>query len=294
MKWTVIFVTLLLVNACSSGAKKKTSKIGDRPEVYLETFDQIANPGEEVALKMRLFDDQAVFPYWNQMQGEVVELLFGGKLLATHKLDAADHDIVFKTKVPQEEGIYVYDVRLASQSKFSASSKIVISVAQKCHPALIVDIDHTIADISSLKFLFVDYQEIPMLPKSQQVMQQFAAKFNLIYLTARSEIFKRETKQWLELMGFPQGPTFFWSLKHDPFFAGDYKVAAIMNMKRKYHNIVAGVGDKPSDLRAYKENGIPAIFIGASPTDFEGAISTTSWEKIGQVVPTLKNARECL
>jgi hypothetical protein len=89
--------------------------------------------------------------------------------------------------------------------------------------------------------------------------------YTLVYLTARGSQFTGATRAWLDAQGFPRGP-----LRLSPAFVtlpGDdtvaYKVGALRALGDAGIELAAGVGNRASDVDAYRTAGVLAdrIFI---------------------------------
>lgn len=151
---------------------------------------------------------------------------------------------------------------------------------------IIVDIDNTIADVSPIKFIFKGYKEIPALDKSVEVLLKLNKKYSIVYLTARHEVFRDHTMNWLSYNGFPLGPVLFWNLSEFPFFDSDYKTLRLSEIKNQDIKIAFAVGDKDSDIKAYTRNGIKSFIIRDDiPRDQSKLVSfVNSWEEIFSLV----------
>ncbi|MCF8060042.1 MAG: hypothetical protein K9K67_12145 [Bacteriovoracaceae bacterium] len=151
---------------------------------------------------------------------------------------------------------------------------------------IIVDIDHTIADVSVSEFLFKNYKEIPKLPFSSDVLNALKGKYDIIYLTARHEMFKEHTMNWLKYNNFPEGPVLFWNLVDFPFFDSEYKYNRLTSLKEKGINIAFAVGDKDSDIEAYSKHKLKSFIIRDiyNSADYPAVTFVKSWTEIkGQI-----------
>lgn len=91
------------------------------------------------------------------------------------------------------------------------------------------------------------------------------AGHQLVYVTARGNQFTTATRDWLDHKGFPRGP-----VRLSPSFVTlpggdtiDYKTRTISALSAAGFELVAGVGNRASDIAAYTRTGIAAdrIFI---------------------------------
>jgi phosphatidate phosphatase PAH1 len=154
-------------------------------------------------------------------------------------------------------------------------------------PVLVCDIDHTIADISTLGFLTSKPEDIPVVPGSVEALKKLSEKFLIVYLTARDDSFLAATMQWLGLKGFPQGPVFFSDLSKTAFLgsAEKFKKTRLAAWRKAGINLQAGVGDRPEDARAYLSNNIRAFILSGKPEKLPvRADAVTSWAEISDAL----------
>ena len=157
-----------------------------------------------------------------------------------------------------------------------------LSFNDQSKEVILVDIDHTIADVSSVGFLVSHYEEIPQLPFSSSTLQELSKKYSILYLTARHEVFKEDTLKWLEFNRFPKGDVLFWNLADFPFFDSDYKFFRIESLKKQNLKIAFAIGDKDSDIEAYTKHKINTFIIRQPKPkiEIEGVSFVTSWREI--------------
>src|SRR5262245_60600645 len=139
-------------------------------------------------------------------------------------------------------------------------------------PVLIVDIDDTIVRRgggSSIRlWAHVGYRGDRPLEGAPQALRLLAGRWNLIFLTARDDSLRNPTLDWLGSHGFPQAPVVF----SDSYLYGeksraDFKQGAIRRLLEKGFKPGWGIGDKASDMVAYRENGLRTILILDGPFD---------------------------
>jgi len=140
-----------------------------------------------------------------------------------------------------------------------------VRVIDPRHPVIVVDIDHTIADVSPQGFILRKVQNVRPLLGSREALDELAPSMQIVYLSARDHIFTRKTKLWLRAAEFPEGPLYlrkgtrFWS--HNPH---QHKIERLKELRPKFPNISWGVGDKPGDVAAYQAHGIRPILLAPS------------------------------
>lgn len=157
---------------------------------------------------------------------------------------------------------------------------------------IIVDIDGTIADtevdnipdflIRSYNFLVlgeIDAFFKPMMD-SLDVLTKLAKKYEIIYLTSRISVLgieEQSTKFWLDIYGFPKGELYLRDSVDDLDDALEFKKEVIAKLKKEKTNIVAGIGNRVLDARAYLANDIRAIILNNSKQLPKGTEIVESW-----------------
>ena len=125
---------------------------------------------------------------------------------------------------------------------------------------VLADIDETMTIADEEIFLQISDESYDQVEKpfSVELTQAWAAKgYQMIYLTARPHIFRAETRAWLALHGYAEGPM----ITAPELVLGD----AARQYKREWVNritnelgwdIVAAYGNSDSDIDAYEEAGL--------------------------------------
>jgi hypothetical protein len=141
----------------------------------------------------------------------------------------------------------------------------IVRVVERDTPVIVVDIDHTIADVSPQGFIFRKVQNVRPVLGSREALDELSKSMQIVYLTARDHIFTRKTKLWLRAAEFPEAPVYlrkgtrFWSASPQ-----DHKIERLKEVRGRFPNIRWGVGDKPGDAMAYTAHGIRPILIAKS------------------------------
>jgi hypothetical protein len=150
--------------------------------------------------------------------------------------------------------------------------------------AIIVDVDHTIArtDYRALLFSPFDGKSQP-IPHSQEVLNELAQDFTIIYLTGRPRAMQTKTREWLAANDYPPGPVVVASEIRDAARNGRFKLRVLGRLQSKWPNLLIGVGDRPSDARAYGANQMLALIIAPREMEKIGphALLMPGWEAVG-------------
>ncbi len=245
------------------------------PSTLITPRDLLAPAGEPVSLEVEV--ERRYGPFLDPArEGVEVELEGGGKAMT----DARGEAVI--PLGPLDPGARRIPVRVGA-----ASAEALLAVVPKETPIFITDIDHTIADVSSVGFIFKGVRSVPTLEGSREALERIAMSMQLVYLTARDHIFTRKTKDWLRLNGFPEAPVYlrrrtrFWTVR-----ALEHKVSRLRELRLAFPNIRWGVGDMPGDAEAYAAHGIPSIIIGPRPLPGlpGGTLQVTRWAEIASRV----------
>ena len=241
------------------------------PSTLVTPRDLLVPADEPAALEVEV--ERRFGPFLDPArEGVEVEIEGGGKALT----DAQGEAVL--PLGPLEAGSRRVPVRVGA-----VTAEAFVSVVAKDKPVFITDIDHTIADVSSVGFIFKGVRSVPTFEGSREALERIARSMQLVYLTARDHIFTRKTKDWLKLNGFPEAPVYlrrrtrFWTVR-----AREHKISRLRELRLAFPNIRWGVGDMPGDAEAYATHGIPAILIGPRPLPGmpDGTLQVTRWSEI--------------
>lgn len=243
------------------------------PEDQLSAEDLVALPGSRIRLIARVerylirFVDPPV-------RGATVEFFEGEKPLGTTVTDDRGFASIEVDAGPAGRRRFRVQTRRSEEA-------LVVDVLPASAPILVLDIDHTITDISTFQFAFTTNRNTRALPDAIDVIRRLASRFSIIYLTARDRSFLGKTRGWFHMNNLPDGPVVlrrrrFWSQ-----VSLDHKLERLAELKRT-HRIVAGVGDLPSDAKAYLANGAAAYLMdpGGQLPEMERAIKVRSWKEL--------------
>lgn len=151
--------------------------------------------------------------------------------------------------------------RLRVKAK-GVEAEVLVRSAPKEAPVLITDIDHTIADVSPVGFILKSNPNVKPLAGAREALESLARRMEIVYLTARDHIYGPKTRAWLRLNAFPEAPLYpragtrFWTV-----LSKQHKIARLGELRARFADIRAGVGDLPGDAEAYAAHGIPPILI---------------------------------
>jgi phosphatidate phosphatase APP1 len=256
--------------------------LSGQPRAVLQGYDLAALPGEKVVLRAKLEADAPLL-LRKDLEGRLVYFTRGRRLLGRAVTDNqgwADAEYA----VPKDaRGNLRVTCRLDENDEYLADPCVIlVAVREKDAPILVVDVDHTIADVSAIGFLVKSSRSVKPLPGSPEVLGRLAKRFTIIYLTHRDDAFMRVTKQWLQMKGFPEGPVLFGDIGGKPLSSEKHKKERLGKLCKKFDNLVCGIGDKSGDARAYLASNMRAVIVGGKrPKDLpEEAEFVRSWAEI--------------
>jgi phosphatidate phosphatase PAH1 len=144
-------------------------------------------------------------------------------------------------------------------------------------PLIVSDVDGTLtsSEASFVKAVFVGSDVRPHRGAAASLRAAAARGYQVVYLTARSDRFTDATRVWLGNHGFPRGPVRLApSLIVKP---GSATVAYKQRVLRELgaFEIAAGVGNRKSDVAAYRAAGVPAERIFVKLPEYGGELGAS-------------------
>jgi hypothetical protein len=136
------------------------------------------------------------------------------------------------------------------------------------------------------------------MANARESLGELAGKYQPLYLTNRPEYLSRRSRQWLEDHHMPSGPLIVRHLARQPD-GESFKSGFIRQLVERFGGKHAGVGDQPSDIRAYAANGLlgllivqPAELSGPARAELDAQLAhlpadtqvVTDWPQIAQVL----------
>lgn len=154
---------------------------------------------------------------------------------------------------------------------------------RKDFPVLVVDLDGTVCASTELEVGLKAPGELRAVPGAPEALQEIARTHALLYLTARDDALMNATREWLDLRTFPKGPVLFRDLSLWNLSAEKYKREKLLALKKDW-NLVAGVGDRDEDARAYMAAGMEAYLVGRAEKVPQGARKLASWAEVAKIL----------
>lgn len=244
-----------LCAAALSGCGVPDWWLGAERGVLLQGFDAVTRPGEPATLRVSLRGGSTL----SGLSDYTVLLYRGDERIGAAKTDADGHADF--TVTLSEPGLHRFmvtldEAELGTPAVPTATLQAGVYTSQT--PFIVVDLDRTLVAEGFDMVLLADPE--PM-PHAQAVMTALAAQYRVLYLTHRPEYLALRSRQWLVEHDMPAGPLLV--SRTEEFLAGSeaYKTAAIEQLKQRFPEIRAGVGDKITDVLSYRANGLTGILI---------------------------------
>ena len=127
---------------------------------------------------------------------------------------------------------------------------------------IVVDIDETlcITDYNCVLWGIGSDDSRP-LAHAAETLNELARSYDIIYLTARPSSVAHRSRAWLNRHGFPKGELIGSPSIGDFLGQTGFKKKTLARLKRERKGLLIGIGDKPTDAEAYRENGMLALVV---------------------------------
>jgi len=272
--------------ACVLTASQAIAK--DKQALSILAFDALAELNKPVGLHCKVERK-------NLLRGDLrnanVTISVNGEQIA--KVVTDEQGVARASYMPKELGVYTIVFECEEGTDYSeAKASSTLFCRDKTKPAIVIDIDHTIADIAMERFLVTRTKDIKPLPGAQEVLDELSKTYDLIFLTARDKHLLHRTKAWLDHNRFPSAPVIFRDMSREAFSESKFKTEKIAQIKATWTNITCGIGDKLSDAQAYLANGLKTIIISPKEELPKQAHSVQQWQQIKELLKDLSHGQK--
>lgn len=226
--------------------------------------DAITTPGRPVEVRAKF--ERSLIGYWRpDLRHERVTI----EVLGARRSVRTDREGIARAVVrPGAPGVYPITARLDRRSSAPAASARLF-VLDPARPVAVVDIDGTISDLADWKVPFVGHKA-PTFAGAPALMADLARRFQIVYLTARDDMFDGKTREFLRRHGFPDGPIIYNDLglstagerdQLDNHEHGAFKLAEIQALRARGVPVTIGIGNAETDAFAYEQAGLPSYIL---------------------------------
>lgn len=224
--------------------------------------DVLCRPGEEARLAVKVErsgwrrrDVEGALVSFRLMEGEQ-----GGRLLGTTVTDEdgwAEVSVRFERPGLYRVTVEALGVKEAEGKR--AAEEFLVACRGTQRVGVVLDIDDTLTASDRLP---PDGAARVRDPETAAVVRALARRYDLLYVSGRLRWSSSVTRRWLRREGFPLAPLFLRDLKRSGTLrSGTYKERLLRGLRRRFPNILVGVGDEDSDVQAYSDCGMLPILI---------------------------------
>jgi hypothetical protein len=248
----------------------------------IECYDTLVPVGKEAGITARLFS-RSLFELGFRLRGRIIRFAVDGESIG--EATTTPDGFATITYTPVEEKEYaVVATHVGSDESDPLTARATLFSRSTGKESIILDLDRTLWDTSTLGSLLRTTRNIPPLKDAVEVTRALSQNYDLLLITGRKSFFRRKPKRWLEEKGFPRMPLYFAPPTLLPLSHEEFKTDLIRSLKQTWENITVGIGDKDSDARAYLAAGLKAFIIRQKGECPPGAIMVPNWQTIRSIL----------
>lgn len=238
-----------------------------KSNIVLTGHDEMVKTGNTGILAVKV--EKKILGYWAPNLTEIqVEFLLGEDLLGSGITDS--QGIARLKYAPDRVGVHKINYRLpAIARRYRCRPGHLFSVSGM-RPAVAVDIDGTLSDYPEWKVPFGG-GSAPAFHYAGEFLRRLAARYEIVYLTARDDVLDEVTMSFLKKHGFPEAPVLYNDWRRFLTRAEQFKYESIGRLRENGVPIVAGIGDSLKDVKACHDAGIDAYIRRSDKTVGWGA-----------------------
>jgi len=237
--------------------------------------DQIARPGEEAWLRVRLVRSPIPF-ITRPVSGERVEF-YQGKTLLGVGLTGGD-GIATVRFVARSPGLYPIKARLDASSSYAAEQgDLVLAAWPPDRSFLLIEVN-SLEDVPETELPLPPFliENPAPRPGATDVVKRLSARYPIVYLTTEDRFLQRHT--WLSHHRFPPGPLLSW----------DGSANLIRKWEKEGRHPKAGITRSNASALIFHENGIRSILL-VSPKEKKsegekGVLRPSDWEGVERLL----------
>jgi hypothetical protein len=222
----------------------------------------------------------------SDIEGVTVSFLLDGKELRRTDTDDSGRAVV-ELPLPRE-GISSFGVRAILDGRELQATGTIFTWKEN-RPILAVDIDNTICktEYEDLIFKTQDVESSP-IPGSRETLNSLSRDFYIAYVTARPQIYLERTRWWLNNNHFAPGPVMTAPRLRDVIKRKTLKRRMLTGLRRRWPNLLIGIGNNQIDADAYGANGMLALIVNPNVKHAYGlhAIVLGDWASVDRFFET--------
>jgi hypothetical protein len=240
------------------------------PRALVTVEDAITAVGKPIVLRVQVERD--ILPFWDPpLPG--VEVTFAGAGTAKTGADGRAELVLPAADAP---GHRRYATTIAGPLAPEPADLLVDVVAADM-PVVVIDIDLTVANATPLGQAMKENRQIRPIAGAVEGVKALAARFAVVFLTARDHVFRFRTIEWLQENGFPDAPVLLRRRRIWRQSAADHKRERLGELVPVVR-LAVGIGDLAADAAVYRERGMRAYILGRATAD--GAVTVRDWRAL--------------
>ena len=242
--------------AISAGVADIADQAGQKILPALRASDLLVVAGQEAEISASLGTGLRK----EGLAGKRIRSFLGEQMLGEAATDGAG-TAMLRWKVPEKPADYHVRATLSpadqSQEKV-ADADIFVAARAKDATLVVVDLDRTVVQSG---FFSVLVGTAKPMPGAAVVLGRLAKDSTIVYLTHRPDFLAPTSKRWLTENGFPPGPVLTSTMTTLLGGSEPYKMARLAAVKKRFPNIIVGIGDKMSDAKVYADSGVRPVLM---------------------------------
>ncbi len=253
-------------------------------DVKLTVYDQLARPGEKAELIAKL-EQKGPLGFNQDMKGCPVRF-WSAMFKVTEGRTGANGIARVRVEFPSDAygpGNFNAEFPGADYRKPANAPGRVFLWSREAR-ILVLDIDHTLYGLDLNTTVRSQADDHPALAEAAQVLTELNQTYYIVYLTHCEDGQFHDTQAWLKEKGFPDGPCFCRSFYPAQTQEG-FKLQFVTDLARRFPKTQIGVGDRPSDAKAYLANGLRAFILDPEKNKSDlpdEAVRVASWKEVGE------------
>lgn len=255
-------LALMLLAAAPFGCNVHRTLFGATSDHMLIGRDALARPGQEITVAARLVHGGL----FSDVPDRIVRFYLNGRLYATAITD--ETGLAFAVFTPDRAGDFTF--RAACRpggDEPPVATDILLACRDETAPVAVVDLDNTLARTILASLLRGDPAP---LPGSQAVMKRLAERYTIVYVTHRPEQLRLKSKAWLLRHGYPPGAMLMPTFSRVFRGAEACKREILAEVRKRFGGQGLGIGDRFSDVRAYRAYGLRAFLLFSPVASCDG------------------------
>ena len=277
-------LALLAGKSTCAPAQALPSKGLFRARMVIQGIDVMATPREEVELVASLARYSGP-GHHRPVAGRKVYFLIGDKRIGLAKTSDRGYAVIrYRTEDPGDLVIRLSTSRRSGNSR--TQGRLFVRVQDRRFPVLLVDVEKTLHDLSSIRFPFTPNEGVSAAPGSVAALKALSRYRSVVYISSGGGSSAWKLREWLGLRGFPAGPILHWPLPGEPARAAQRKAELTRELKNTFANIIGAVANRAADAVACHQSEIACFLVaGRAPESLpKGTRHCKTWRELADLM----------